>query len=249
MVLYRYVKKKKNPYYRIVFAISHISIILGAIFLFWSFYPIVSYKIYSLFFLQKAYSSPIPISSINDNFLTTRGSTNIFSTNLSDYTKVAAWFPSASEVYGLDKISIKSYIVSIPKLGITDAKVLIGEEDLTKGLVHYLPKVAPGRPGKIIILGHSTHPALYSTNGPNRYKSIFTYLPTLVNGDVIQVTADGKDYEYSVIEKYEVQPQETWVLDQRYDDSYLTLITCTPPGTVERRAIINAKLKSNVILE
>ncbi|MFS8158912.1 MAG: sortase domain-bontaining protein, partial [Candidatus Roizmanbacteria bacterium] len=50
--------------------------------------------------------------------------------------------------------------------------------------------------------------------------------------------------EYEVFEKFEVTPDQVSVLAQQYDKPYLTLITCTPPGTVLRRLIVNARLKS-----
>jgi len=46
-----------------------------------------------------------------------------------------------------------------------------------------------------------------------------------------------------VVEKMiEVSPRDLSILAQRYDDSYLTLITCVPPGTYFKRLIVRARL-------
>jgi sortase A len=39
-----------------------------------------------------------------------------------------------------------------------------------------------------------------------------------------------------------VDPNDFGVLDQDKDGSYLTLITCTPPGTYLKRLVVKAKL-------
>ena len=41
---------------------------------------------------------------------------------------------------------------------------------------------------------------------------------------------------------YEVQPTDLSVLEQRFDNRYLTLITCSPPGTWLRRLILRAQI-------
>jgi sortase A len=61
-------------------------------------------------------------------------------------------------------------------------------------------------------------------------------------GDDIILKFDGVAYTYRVIDKVEVKPDNLSVLDQPYDNEYLRLITCTPPGTYLRRAVITAAL-------
>jgi len=41
---------------------------------------------------------------------------------------------------------------------------------------------------------------------------------------------------------YEVAPTDLSVLEQHFDGRYLTLITCSPPGTYLRRLIIKARI-------
>jgi len=56
------------------------------------------------------------------------------------------------------------------------------------------------------------------------------------------VEYNGIEYKYLVEQMIEVVPDDISILAQRYDDSYLTLITCVPPGTFLRRLIVRARL-------
>ena len=61
-------------------------------------------------------------------------------------------------------------------------------------------------------------------------------------GDEVFVDFDNVKYRYLVEEMYEVQPTDLSVLEQRFDGRYLTLITCSPPGTYLRRLIVKARI-------
>jgi len=243
MALYSYTKTKIKSQKKLINFISYSSIIIGSLFLFWSFYPVISFEIYSHFFIKNKIFSPVPHSEIVSSLEAANsilGSYNIFSTNLSDYTKVGVWFPSKPQTKN-NQLRVKEYTLSIPKLNIKDAKVVIGSEDLSKSLVHYLAKSLPGEYGNVTIFGHSTLPQLYNVND---YKTIFTYLSSLDEdkGDKIYVKVDGVVYEYEVYDMFVIEPDEISVLDQRYDNAYLTLITCVPPGTYWKRLVVRAKL-------
>jgi sortase A len=41
---------------------------------------------------------------------------------------------------------------------------------------------------------------------------------------------------------YEVLPTDLSVLEQKFDGRYLTMVTCTPPGTYLRRLVIKARI-------
>lgn len=242
MAIYSYAKKRPEPQRRIINLLSYSSLIIGSLFLFWSFYPIISFQIYSHLFIQNRVLAPVPksdtVSSLEEaNSIP--GAFNFSSTNLSDYTKVGLWFPSRKQE-AKGEAKIKEYTLSIPKLNINDAKVIVGGEDLTEGLIHYLPISYPWEYGSVSIFGHSTLPAL---SKPNDYKSIFTYLPSLENGDEILVKIKDATYKYKVYEMFIVKPDQVSVLDQKYDNSYLQLITCTPPGTYFARLVVRAKLE------
>lgn len=244
MGFYVYVKNKNSSKKKIVNYFSYLFLIIGTLLLFWSLYPIISFEIYSLVFLNKNIKTPVKISESPESLSqasSVLGTFNIFSNNLRDYTKASIWFPSVDNLkFNRSIFSIKEYFLSIPKLNINEAKVIIGGEDLEKSLVHYLPKSLPGEYGNVAIFGHSTLPQLYN---PKDYKSIFTYLPSLEKGDIIKIKIGDITYEYEVYDMFVISPNEVSVLDQQKDGSYLTLITCVPPGTYLKRLVVKAKLK------
>jgi len=139
------------------------------------------------------------------------------------------------------KVSTKvnTYTVSIPKLKIENALTIIGGDDLNEGLVHYGGTGLPGEFGTAVIFGHSTLPQFFS---PTNYKTIFSLLPTLEVGDEVNITYDGVAYRYVIYEMVVTDPNDLSVLEQRFDDSYITLVTCVPPGTYWKRLNVKAKL-------
>lgn len=243
MALYHYLKKESSPKKKAINYFSYVSLTVGSILLFWSFYPIVSFEIYSRLFFQKNLTTPVPRSDIVSSLEAANsvlGSSTVFSNNLRDFTQAELWFPTAPQDINTN-ISLKQYSLSIPKLNIKDAKVLVGGEDLSKSLVHYLPRTLPGEFGNIVVFGHSTLPALYN---PKDYKTIFTYLPSLDNGDKIIITVGDVSYEYEVYDMFVVDPDQVSVLQNMTDAAYLTLITCVPPGTYWKRLVVRARLTS-----
>jgi len=134
---------------------------------------------------------------------------------------------------------ITHYNLSIPKLGIENAVVQVGGENLEETLIQYEGTAYPGQFGNTVIFGHSVLPAFFN---PENYLTIFSTLPTLEKGDEVLINFDGISYKYVVFELVEVEPTDISVLEQRYDDYYLTLITCVPPGTYFRRLAVRTRL-------
>ena len=169
-----------------------------------------------------------------------------------DYTKASAWFPGSiqNDLFALeeknnsatDHVRPDYYSVSIPSLGITDAKVSFKDDDLTKHLVHYPQTALPGQLGSPVIFGHSTLPQFYD---PQKYTAIFSTLPKVKVGADIFVNYDGIEYTYRISKTYEVKPNELWVLRQDYSQKTLKVVTCVPPGTTLRRLIVEAELVRN----
>lgn len=159
--------------------------------------------------------------------------------SVSDLTRASNWFPQAIPEQ-TRPTQVRSYLIKIPKLGIEKAIVIIGGEDLSKSLIQWGGTALPGDLGNTVIFGHSTLPFLFDQND---YKTIFSYLPSLQVNDEIYLTFDGLTYKYIVYDQAVVSPKETSVLDQDFSDSFLTLITCVPPGTYWKRHIIKAKLE------
>lgn len=243
MPMHVYVKEFHYPKKRIINYVSYVTLTAGSLLLFWSLYPILSFEIYSRIFIQKNINTPIPktdgVSSL-EQANSILGSFSVFSSNLRDFTKANVWFPSTSQNQVNNKIlKLKEYVLSIPKLNLRNLKVVVGGDDLSKSLIHYLPQSLPGEYGNVVIFGHSTLPQLYNAKD---YKTIFTYLPSLEKGDKIKIFANDLEYEYEVIDMYVINPDQVSVLEQKQDASYLTLITCVPPGTYWKRLVVKARL-------
>ena len=161
-----------------------------------------------------------------------------------DYTQLSNWFVATSSGDTLSSFpnfdhSGKYYKLSIPKLKITDALVEIGSLDLKKSLIQYPQTALPGQLGNGVIFGHSVLPQFFN---PKSYITIFSTLYRLKQGDEIFIDFDSIRYKYLIEEMYEVSPADLSVLEQRYDGRYLSLITCSPPGTYLRRLVVKARI-------
>lgn len=201
---------------------------MGLFFLLNASFPILTYEMFSSKkFIRTELLSPLAEARVLS-----------FTTDSSNLNDANNWFvggPNLPEVSS----KVKYYNISIPKLKIKNAVVEIGGTDLKKSLIHYKGAAVPGQPGNAVIFGHSALPQFFS---PSNYLTIFTKLPTLKHDDEIFVDYDGVQYKFEVIELFEVQPTDIQVLEQRMDDSYITLITCVPPGTYLRRLVIKARI-------
>ena len=155
-----------------------------------------------------------------------------------DLTKASNWFPGV-KTYPDSISNINEFSLSIPKLKIANARVLVGGEDLSKSLINYKGTAIPGEYGNSVIFGHSVLPVFFN---PKDYNTIFSTLPTVKVGDDIIAIVDQVEYSYTVFELKTVDPSDISVLEQKYDDSYLSLITCVPPGLKYKRLVVKARL-------
>ena len=154
-----------------------------------------------------------------------------------DYTSARNWFPE-NDYQNTQNVS--TYSLTIPKLKIEKALVSTTNDDLSQSLVHYGGSGIPGNPGNAVVFGHSTLPQLFN---PKNYKTIFATLHTLKVGDEIFIEYDGIVYKFVIASRKIIDPTDTSVLAQDIDGSFLTLITCTPPGTYWKRLVLKAKLE------
>lgn len=204
-------------------------------------FPILSYYV----FLRHVYAAtnletPIPTANVLKNgSLTDAALSQASKFTGNNLANAQTWFPS----YSPEKTAprIESYTISIPKIDIENAYVSTQDYEVDKHLINYGGTAIPPEKGNAVVFGHSTLPTLYRKND---YKTIFARLHTLKVGDEVHVKASGKDYVYEVTSMDVVDPNDFRPLSQRYDGSYLTLITCTPPGTIWQRLIVKAKLVS-----
>jgi len=181
-------------------------------------------------------------TSITDNYLITEGDyTN------KNYLENNTFFKLDRAIGPITNLTIIrgnniTYSLSIPKLKIKDAVVAVGSMDLKKSLIQYPQTSLPGQLGNAVVFGHSVLPQFFN---PSNYLTIFSTLYKLKQGDDIIIDYGNVQYKYIVDEMFEVKPTDLSVLEQRFDQKNLTLITCSPPGTYLRRLIIKSSLAIN----
>ncbi len=200
----------------------------GVVIIFSTLFPILSYE------WEASQKYPILISPLVDS------DTGSFKFSEKDYTKAENWFENV-ETPDFDTNEFKYFTLSIPKLKIEAATVVVGGDDLSDHLIQFPGTALPGKVGNSVIFGHSILPQYYN---PDNYLSIFSTLPTLEKEDEIIVESEGITYKYLVREMFEVRPSDIQILEQNTSSSYITLVTCTPPGhpLKPRRLIVRAEL-------
>lgn len=111
---------------------------------------------------------------------------------------------------------------------------------MQKGVAHFaIPgaESVPGQIGNTVLSGHSTNDLF----DPGEYKFIFVQLDKLAIGDTIYANYDSVRYTYTVTKKEVVMPNQVDKLTYETDKPVLTLITCTPIGTAEKRLLVTAE--------
>lgn len=219
----------------LISGISGIIILIGVI------YPIASYdSTYGKNFSQLV--SPVNENpTVQNNVQGASTTANATGSNSNDFTQASNWFVGGANSTDFSTSKVQYFTISVPKLRIENASVAIGGQDLNKSLVQYPGTALPGRNGNTVIFGHSILPIFYN---PKNYISIFSLLPTLNKGDEIDIDYDGISYVYKVEDMFEVLPTDIQVLDQDPSDSFVTLVTCVPPGDPgnPKRLIVRARV-------
>lgn len=208
--------------------ISLIIMSLGISILAWVSWPIISFHVVAAPLLTSVVS-PLGIVNSKEN-----NNTQLTS---NDNTNPNIWLPVKPQ----EKVNtkIRTYKLSIPQLGIINAEVEIGGNDLNNALIHYGGTALPGEVGNAAIFGHSVLPQFFN---PKNYKTIFSTLPTIEVGNDIFLNYDQVTYRYRVENLVVKGPEDISMLDQPIDNAYITLVTCVPPGTYWQRLHVKAKL-------
>lgn len=235
---------KKNPgQLRKIIRYTGLAVsVISSICLLYIIFPFISWKVFfEPVFASGNIESPIPKTSV----LTKDSIKTLFSSAYDafsiDYSDARNWFPklNTAQDYKADPGIITTFNISIPKLRIKFANVSTIDTDLSKHLILYPGTAVPPDTGNAVILGHSTLPSWFN---PHDYKTIFATAHTLKAGDSIYTTVNAKEYEYKVETINVTTPDDTDIFIQTNDGSYLTILTCTPPGTTWKRLVIKAKL-------
>ena len=135
----------------------------------------------------------------------------------------------------------------IPKINV-DVPVVygVGNDNISqlrameKGVAHFsIPgaNAVPGQNGNTVLSGHSSNDLFDKGD----YKFIFAQLDKLKQGDVIYANYNGKRYTYNVTRTEVVMPNQVNRVQIGTDKPMLTLITCVPLGTAEKRLLVFAE--------
>jgi len=215
--------------------------ISGIIFGIYFFFPLISWELYlKPAFASQSFAAPIPQKTI----ITKEYIASLFQQTAKqfsgvDFNNAANWLPATYKEIQVDP-QIANYNISIPRLNINNATVSTTDTDLGSHLVHFPSTAIPPARGTGVIFGHSTLPELYN---PSDYHTIFANILDLREGDLFNIGINNTLYTYKIYNISIVEPDDTSYLTQQYDSSYLTIVTCTPPGTTWKRLIIKSKLE------
>ncbi|HET9947178.1 MAG TPA: sortase [Patescibacteria group bacterium] len=213
--------------------------LVGVIIMVYIFLPLIIWQItLAPVFAAQSFAVPIPKTTLVSGSTIQSLLTSEISSIGVDYTNAANWFPGYVVRKGDGKVP--NYFISIPSIGVKSATVSTVDMDLGSHLIHLGGTALPPEKGTAVIFGHSTLPQLFD---PKNYHTIFANAYKVQLGDEIDAVVENVTYKYKVFSITVVDPSDTDVLAQNTDDSYLEVITCTPPGTVWKRLIILSRLE------
>ena len=111
---------------------------------------------------------------------------------------------------------------------------------MANGIAHVRYPGATAEPGQVGNAVFSAHSSSDWTDS-GAYKFIFVQLERLTVDDVIYINHNSKRYAYKVFETKTVEPTDIASLNYTGDEPIITLITCTPLGTAEKRFLVFAR--------
>lgn len=115
------------------------------------------------------------------------------------------------------------------------------DTELLKWVAKYPATPNPGQNWHTLLFGHSSSEAW----NRSQYNAIFAQLPNLKTDDTFSIVWNGQLYDYKIVEKDIIIPsklQKTFSKRETTDKNYLTLITCRPIGTTQKRMTVTAEL-------
>ena len=135
----------------------------------------------------------------------------------------------------IPKIDLKKSITPNVDPSNKDEYMEVIEESVAHGMYTALPYI---QDGNTYLFAHSK---ISGNNTPEG--GWFTRIDELTSGDIIYITLNEKTYQYTVRNRIIVDPLETEVYTGKSvfeDHNSLTLQTCWPRGTTEKRLIVQA---------
>ncbi len=243
MSKFLYKKSKKRNARKFIRLTGLLLLLVGLFFSLYTFFPVLSWEIYlKPVFADQSFATPIPKNTvITQDYIASLLENAGNSLQPRDYNKAQNWLPGAYRSMEVSEQGLSYYNISIPRLRIENAEVGTLDTDLSSHLVHFPGTSIPGSKGTAVVFGHSTLPQWFN---PKDYKAIFATAHTLKVGDTILTTVSNTLYTYRIYNISIIDPSNISYLTQDYSNSYLTIVTCTPPGTTWKRLLLKAKLET-----
>jgi len=129
--------------------------------------------------------------------------------------------------------------LTIETLGVNDAPVFDSDapQALDQGVAHVPETSMPWDRGAQRNVYLAAHRLGYEGTGS---RLLFYELDRLGRGDEVVLEGRGGTYRYRVTEKLVVEPWDSWVMGQVRGRDMVSLQTCTPIPTFEKRLVIRA---------
>ncbi len=150
-------------------------------------------------------------------------------------TSIEESLSSSDMVIDTKDIEEQNTILTIVNLDIS-GRIFQGKDSSTmeKGFWHFPTSANPGQKGNFVVIAHR-----FLHTPPQ--KDTFYNLDKIKVGEKIQVMTDNGEFNYIVLEIRETDANDISVLEQT-DEYTITLVTCTPLWTSERRLVVIGKL-------
>lgn len=150
--------------------------------------------------------------------------------------------PSSDAAVGPDpRLIIPKLNVDVPIIyGVNAADHNAQMKAMEKGAAHFAiagANAVPGQVGNAVFSAHSSNDAFAAGD----YKFVFAQNEKLVKDDIMYMHYQGKRYTYAVTKKEVVMPNEVSRIQIQTDKPMLTLISCVPLGTAEKRLLVFAE--------
>jgi sortase A len=122
-------------------------------------------------------------------------------------------------------------LINIESIGLNTVVVeSIEKQYLNHYVCHFENSAMPGENGNFSLAGHSSY----------RYNEVFNELHKIKLNDEIIIKTLNNEFTYIVKDIYEVNPEDTFVLEQDNEIKELTIVTCTNKG--KDRLIVKAQI-------
>ena len=239
---YKYTKKHKSKYIILKFfsrniLVSSFLVTLGVVVLMYK----VIVPVGSVYLDKESYV--LLVDPVYDNGAVV--SNNEFYSNDFQFSELSKYEGENRHFETGDEDIPKHFYLSIPKLGIKDAKIEMNSTNLDpqSSLGHYQGSCLPGDLCNAFFFGHSTfvNPWRKGKDESLDYLSVFSELNKLSYGDefLIEDKENDKKYRYLVSTTKVQSPDKVDPLEDPSPKgsfrSTATLFTCDPPGTIKNR--------------